>query len=148
MSGDNPNKLSTFLPIFAVAGATFVASVFSAAAVALDEEEALNREEGIISVAADAIASSLVNVCSKRAGGCHSTAMNDKHPRKYICWDRQRAKFYILQDYLGPQPTVRPDDFKRIFRVSQMNYDQLHNYLCHVEPFFWDGIDATRRKKI
>ena len=68
MSGDN----------FAATGAALVASVFSAAALALDEEESINQEEGI----------QLKESC----GGHHSADMNEKCPRKYICWDRQRAE--------------------------------------------------------
>jgi hypothetical protein len=58
------------------------------------------------------------------------------------------AKFCIAKDYLGPNPSFGPDELKRIFRVSRQNYDGLRNYLCHVQTFFHDGVDATRWTKI
>jgi len=50
--------------------------------------------------------------------------------------------------YLEPEPTFGTHIFKRIFCLSRSNYDRLHDYLCLVQPFFRNGIDATRREKI
>jgi hypothetical protein len=59
--------------------------------------------------------------------------------RRLIIFDQERARECIVQDYLGLQPTFGSDDLKRIFRVSQTNYDLIHNYLGGVQSFFKDG---------
>lgn len=147
MSRDHANKPNSFVPVLLAAGAALVASIFSAAAIALDEDQAFKREEGAIFAAASVIACNLLDGRStKKRVGDKSDDL--QRPRKYVCWDRQRAKFCINMDYLGPHPTFGPDDFQRIFRVSRTTYDRLHNYLCEMQPFFRDGIDATKREKI
>jgi len=140
MSGDKVD----ILLLIAAAGAAVIAGLFSAAALALDEDEANSRSDQIVSVATQIVTSALID------GGVHLHGIleQDQCPRRYICWDRNRAKFCIAKDYLGPNPSFGPDELKRIFRVSRQNYDGLRNYLCHVQTFFHDGVDATRWTKI
>jgi len=51
-------------------------------------------------------------------------------------------------DYLGPLPTFNEDGFKRMFRISRRNYENLRTLLCARDPFFRDTFDATRRRSI
>ena len=108
---------------------------FSAAALALEEDEvAININEAV-QVASNAIASSLVSGRCKRRGNNVSDAQQPIK-RRYIYWDRQRAKKCINDDYLGPSPLFGLDDFKRIFWVSRSFYNELRNHLCHMQLFF------------
>ena len=56
MSRDHANKPNSFVPVLLAAGAALVGSIFSAAAIALDEDQAFKREEGAIFAAASVIA--------------------------------------------------------------------------------------------
>lgn len=134
----------TFLPVFAADGTAVIARVFSAAALVLDKEEANSRADRIVSVASDVVTSALVDGCSTRGVCYHGCPEEDQRHRKYISWDRNRTKFCIIQDYLGQNPLFGPEELKRIFRISRQSYDQIRNYLCRVQPFFHDGVDATR----
>jgi hypothetical protein len=49
-------KQNSFVPVLLAAGAALVGSIFSAAAIALDEDQAFKREEGAIFAAASVIA--------------------------------------------------------------------------------------------
>jgi hypothetical protein len=88
MSGDHANQPSSFVPVILAAGAALVGSILSAAAIALDEDQAFKQEEGAIFEAASAIAYILLDGRStkKRVGGKSDDL---QRPRKYICWDRQ-----------------------------------------------------------
>jgi hypothetical protein len=65
--------------------------------------------------------------------------------RRLIFWDHQRAEH---DDYLGPSPRFSLDDFKRMFRVSRVMYNDIRNILSAAEPFFRDGFDVMKKKKI
>jgi hypothetical protein len=114
MSNNGSTSNSGVFPVIAAAGTALIASIFSAVAVALDEEDAEEASNGILGIAADVISSSIMDGRGKRSG----TNQNEHKRRRVICWDCQRAKFCIDQDYLGPQPSFGPDEFRRIFRVS------------------------------
>ena len=43
--------------------------------------------------------------------------------RRYILWDRDRARASIMDDYLGPVPRFNEDGFKRMFHISHQNYE-------------------------
>jgi hypothetical protein len=150
MSGDNSNTSqedkSTFLPLVTAAGCAVVACAFSAAALAIDEEESNNWANNIISLTSEVVASSLIEGHKRTIS---NVERNEGHTRRrYVSWDRLRAKFCIMQDYLGAKPTFGPDDFRRIFRLSRTNYDKIRSYLCSVQPFLRDGFDATKRENI
>jgi hypothetical protein len=70
MSRDHANKPNSFVPVLLAAGAALVGSIFSAAAIALDEDQAFKREEGAIFAAASVIACNLLDGRStkKRVG--------------------------------------------------------------------------------
>jgi hypothetical protein len=144
MSANNNQDKTTFLPLVAAAaGTVLIAGVFSAAAVALDEEDRERTTSQNIGIATDVISSNLMDGHSKRHGSNCSGDQTENKTSRFICWDRQRAKLCVMKDYLGSQPTFGPEDFKRVFQVSRHTYDQLRNNLCHVQPFFWCGFDAT-----
>jgi hypothetical protein len=63
---------------------------------------------------------------------------------RYIEWDRDRAKQYLMDDYLASMPNFNDDGFKRIFRVSHQTYDLIRAKLCLVDPFFRDSYNARR----
>ena len=85
-------KRNSFVSVLLAAGAALVGSIFSAAAIALDEDQAFKREEGAIFAAASVIACNLLDGHStKKRVGDKSDDL--QRPRKYVCWDRQRAKF-------------------------------------------------------
>ncbi len=108
---------------------------FSAAALALEEDEAAININEAVQVASSAIAPSLVSGRSKRRGNNVSDAQQPMTQR-YIYWDRQRAKKCINYDYLGPSPLFELDDFKRIFQISRSFYNELRNHLCLMQFFF------------
>jgi hypothetical protein len=43
--------------------------------------------------------------------------------RRLVFWDRERARAFIHNDYLGPAPTFSLDEFKRIFQISRSTYN-------------------------
>jgi hypothetical protein len=53
-----------------------------------------------------------------------------------------------MEDYHGPIPRFNQDSFKRIFRVSRRNYDQIRQLVCKHNSFFHDSIDCTLRRSI
>jgi hypothetical protein len=55
--------------------------------------------------------------------------------RRLVFWDSQRAEQCINDDYLGPSPRFSLDDFKRMFRVSRVMYNEIRNILCAAVPF-------------
>jgi hypothetical protein len=118
MSGDKVD----ILLLIAAAGAAVIAGLFSAAALALDEDEANSRSDQIVSVATQIVTSALIDGRSTHGVHLHGIPEQDQCPRSYICWDRNRAKFCITKDYLGPNPSFGPDEFKRIFSLSRQNY--------------------------
>ncbi len=128
-------------PVVLAAGALVFAGILSAAALAIDEDE-YNRHQNL-EAAAEVITSTLVALRHK-----HPRSEGEEHPTRSICWDRDRTKRCIEQDYLGALPSFGIDDFKRIFRVSRANYDRLSNYLCATQPFFSDGFEITNRERI
>ena len=61
--------------------------------------------------------------------------MNEGHMRRrYVGWDQLRAKFCIMQDYLGPEPTFGLDDLEVFLQISCANHDEIRSYLCSVQP--------------
>ncbi len=147
MSDDAGESPADNLPFIAVAGVAVVTALFSAAAAALEEDEADNGSDKAIVAAAEVIGQALVDGRTKRRKkGEADEAGNGK--RRYIFYDYERARASIQQDFLGPDPTFGPDDFKRMFRVSRATYDTLRNYLSGVQSFFRDGKQVTNRMKI
>jgi hypothetical protein len=74
------------------------------------EEEAEKSSMEVIAMAANVISATLMDGRSKR---CRSSGNCDgikKKARRVICWDHQRAKLCIDQDYLGPKPSFGPGD--------------------------------------
>jgi len=144
--GDTPDEA---LPFIAVAGIALVAGVFSAAAAALDEDEAVTNADECISLAAEVIAANLLEGRKKRSKNAE-LAVDEVAAvkRRFTFYDRERALQCIQQDYLGCQPTFGPDDFRRMFRVSRTNYDEIRRYLSGVNSFFRDGRQVTNQMKI
>jgi hypothetical protein len=68
--------------------------------------------------------------------------------KKYINWDRDRARQCIQEDYLEPVPRFNQDDFMRMFRVSCQNYEKIRNILCQSDCFFSDTYDDRKRRSI
>jgi len=140
----NGNDLSTEFVIGAAAAASLVVGILSAAAAFIDEDDANGMRDKATAVACEVIADNLLKGRTKRERIGELTL--DKVvavKRRFVYWDCEWARECIAQDYLGVQPTFGPDDFKRIFRVSQANYDEIHNYLCGVQSFFKDGHQVT-----
>jgi hypothetical protein len=129
MSGDKP----TILPLFAAAGAAVIAVVFSAAALALDEEEANSRADQIISVTSDIVKSTLTDGWSTCGVLHHGCQQEDQCPRKYIWWDRNRAKLCISKIILAPtlclvlmnskESSTDPTEITIEFATTYVRYD-------------------------
>jgi hypothetical protein len=123
--------------------------LFSAAATALEEDEATSCTHRAIAVASDVIEGTLVEGRSKRPNTAEATTDEaDVVKRRFIFYDYERARACIQQDYLGEDPSFGPDDFKRMFRVSRATYDRIWNYLSRVQSFFRDGKQVKNRMKI
>jgi hypothetical protein len=114
----------------------------------LADEEADNNDaaDAAIERASSVIAACLYSGRSSKRGTVDVEAGIRR--KKYIRWDRDRAKSSILDDYLGAHPSFGPEDFKRMFRVSRATYEQLRQVLCREDVFFRDGVDVTKRNKI
>ncbi len=133
-------------PVFALgASALLCIGLFSAAvSILLEEEEEQNR---LVAAATEVIPGTLLEL-RKRQGCSHEDDNMLPVKRKIIFWDRERAESSIQSDYLGPSPRFSMDDFKRMFRMSRVMYNDIRNILCATDPFFRDGFDITGRKKI
>jgi len=136
------------LPFIAVAGVAVVTALFSAAAAALEEDEATSCTHRAIAVASDVIGRTLVEGRSKRQKIAEVTTDEADVVKRRFFYDYERARACIQQDYLGEHPTFGPDDFKRMFRVSRATYDSIRSYLSGVQSFFRDGKQVTNRMKI
>jgi hypothetical protein len=130
------------MPMIAGASALKCVGLFSAALLMMEEEEQENR---LLAVASAVVPETLLSL-RKRHSGRHENFRRVK--RKLVFWNRERANACTMEDYLGPVPAFSLDDFQRIFRISQTIYDDLRNRLCTNDPFFRDGFDAAKRKKI
>jgi hypothetical protein len=145
----NGNDLSTEFVIGAAAAARLVLGIFSAAAAFIDEDDANGMRDKETAVACEVIADNLLKGRAKREQIGELTLDEVVAvKRRFVYWDGKRARECIAQDYLGVQPTFGPDEFKRIFRISWANYDEIHNYLCGVQSFFKDGHQVTNPQKI
>jgi hypothetical protein len=145
----NGNDLSTEFVIGAAAAVSLVLGIFSAAAAFINEDDANGMRDKATAVACEVIADNLLKGRTKRERIVELTLDQVVAVKKrYVYWDRKRARECIAQDYLGVQPTFGPDDFKKIFRISRASYDEIHNYLCGVQSFFKDGHQVTNRQKI
>lgn len=142
----------SFIPVAAGAALTLVAGLFTAAALADEEADNENAVEAAIDEASSVIAACLYagrsSKRSKVVGNLPEGSEPDGRRKKYIRWDRNRATKCIIDDYLGAHPSFGPEDFKRMFRVSRGTYERIRVVLCRIDPFFRDGIDVTKRKKI
>jgi hypothetical protein len=147
MSAEDNEMPAEFL--LAAAATALVTGILSTAAAVIDEEEVNGTRDEAIDVACHVIAGNLLQGCRKRQQNTE-LALDEAIAvkRKFVYFDRERARECISQDYIGLQPTFGPDDFKRIFRVSWSNYDEIHNYLGSVQSFFKDGCQVTNRLKI
>jgi hypothetical protein len=147
MSAEDNEMPADFL--LAAAAAALVTGILSTAAAVIDEEEVNGTRDEAIDIACHVIAGNLLQGRRKRKQNTE-LALDEAIAvkRKFVCFDRERARECISQDYIGLQPTFGPDDFKRIFRVSRSNYDEIRNYLGSVQSFFKDGREVTNRLKI
>jgi hypothetical protein len=104
------------------------------------------EEENRLVSALEVIPRTMVDLRKRGASPVDNNLLPVK--RRLVFWDRQRAEQCINDDYLGPSPRFSLDDFKRMFRVSRVMYNEIRNILCAADPFFRDGFDATKKKKI
>ncbi len=74
-------------PVVLAAGALVFAGILSAAALAIDEEEYNSNQN--LEAAAEVITSTVVALRNKHP---RSEARGHPRSRRYICWDRDRAK--------------------------------------------------------
>jgi hypothetical protein len=132
--------------LLASAGAIVAVALLAAVAMALDEEEAGNHVDLTWEAATATIVTDLMAGRSKR--GIIADKEGLDKIRKFTYCYRDRAATCIQQDFLGSQPSFGPNDFKRIFRISQSIYDWIHNYLCGCNSFFKDGFEVIKQIKI
>jgi hypothetical protein len=105
------------------AGAVLVVGILSAAALAIEEEEYYSSI-----LHAEAAAQAILGALHKK----HPRLEGGDHPRtrRYICWDRNRAKKCIEQDYLGVTPSFgTPTDAKRVEALHHKKHG-IRGMLC------------------
>ena len=91
-------QLSSFIPLMAGAGSLFRVGVFLAASI-ISEEEEQEEWERSIAAAAEVIARSLLEFCSRcRSRPIEATEQPVK--RRVIFWDRERARSCIQSERL------------------------------------------------
>lgn len=108
------------MPFIACTAALFLALFASILSLLIEEEEREQTEE----LLRDSIV--MFREGRKRRGEDTGDVPQKK---KYVNWDRDRARQCIQDDYLGPVPRFNQDDFKRMFRVSRHNYEKIRNIL-------------------
>ncbi len=121
------------MPLLAYTTVLFFA-LFVCVISLLVEEEERGRTEALLG-------HSLVMIREgrKRRGGDTGDIAQKK---TYNNWGRDWARQCIQQDYFGPVPRFNQNDFKRMFRVSNQNYERIRNILCQSDSFFSDTYDA------
>jgi len=134
---------SGFIPIAIAASTTVIAGLWSAAALVVDEDAKRSEvSRNKTDQASEAIAACLYSGRNKKSS---NTVFEDERvKKKFICWERNRAKSCILDDYLGANPSFGVEGFKRIFCVSRTTYERIRQQLCNTDPFFRDGMDVTK----
>jgi hypothetical protein len=131
-------------PLLAASGALLLLGIASISAAMLEEEEEAAAAAHRVLIVAEAVRDNLVATRRPRP------ITDDGPPQKkrYIKWDRDRARHCIMDDYLGDLPRFSLDDFKRIFRISRHRYEEIRSYLCRTDSFFQAGYDAYKRQKV
>jgi len=131
-------------PLLAASGALLLLGIASISAAMLEEEEEAAAAAHRVLIVAEAVRDNLV--ATRRP----PTIADDGPPQKkrYIKWDRGRARHCIMDDYLGDLPRFSLDDFKRFFRISRHRYEEIRSYLCRTDSFFQAGYDAYKRQKV
>jgi hypothetical protein len=136
---------SGFISIAITAATTAIAGLLSAAALAVDEDSQRSEVSRKTDQASEVIAACLYSGHNKKRS---NTVFEGEHvKKKFICWDHNRAKSCIRDDYLGANPSFGVEDFKRIFCISRTTYERIRQQLCNMDPFFRDGMDVTKREK-
>jgi hypothetical protein len=129
--------------LLAASGALFLLGIASVLAAMLEEEEEAAAATHRVLIVAEAVRDNPVATRHPRP------IADDEPPQKkrYIKWDRDRARHCIMDDYLGDLPRFSLDDFKRIFRISCHRYEEICSYLCRTDSFFQAGYNAYKGKR-
>jgi len=131
-------------PLLAASRALLLLGIASISAAMLEEEDEAAAAAHRVLIVAEAVRDNLVATRRPRP------ITDDGPPQKkrYIKWDRDRARHCIMDDYLGDLPRFSLEDFKRIFRISRHCYEEIRSYLCRTDSFFQAGYDAYKRQKV
>ena len=131
-------------PLFALGASAFlcIGVITATVCIVMAEEEEENRLVSALEI----IPRTMVDLRKRGASPVDNNLLPVK--RRLVFWDRQRAEQGINEDYLGPSPIFSLDDFKRMFRVSGVMYNEIRTLLCAADPFFRDGFYAPNNKKI
>ncbi len=103
-------------PLLAASGALLLLGIASISAASfhfsrLEEEEEAAAAAHRVMIVAEAVRDNLV--ATRRPRPIADNGPPQK--KRYIKWDRDRARHCIMDDYLGDLPRFSLDDFKRIF---------------------------------
>jgi len=98
-------------PFLAASGALLLLGIASISAAMLEEEEEAAAAAHRVMIVAEAVRDNLV--ATRRPRPIADNGPPQK--KRYIKWDRDRARHCIMDDYLGDLPRFSLDDFKRIF---------------------------------
>ena len=77
-----------------------------------------------------------------------SQRLDDNRPRKKRCkcWNWERAKACVEEDYTGPSPVLFNDrQFERVFRVTRGRADKLLSICANKDAFFTQTKDVVTR---
>ena len=94
---------SGFIPIAIAASTTVISGLLSATALVVDEDAKRSEvSRNKTDQASEAIAACLYSGRNKKSS---NTVFEDERvKKKFICWERNRAKSCIRDDYLGANP--------------------------------------------
>jgi hypothetical protein len=134
---------------FLAIGFYFATILAFALAIALEQEETATLQIVNAIHAASAVVQAL-RESRKRSRSSSDDDDNEERPRKkrYIRYDRERARNCVRHDYVGPSPLFDDKQFERVFRITRTMYESVRHICCQADSFFRAGLDCTKRMAI
>jgi hypothetical protein len=122
-------------------------------AVVLEHEEEVKENSQAVNAicATSVVIQTLRELTRNKRSSDEDIDGNDDRPkkkRKFIRYDRARAKNCVMDDYLGPSPIFDDKQFERVFQITRPMYQRIRSICCEADAFFRTGYDCTNRMAI
>jgi Plant transposon protein len=86
--------------------------------------------------------------CERRRKFPDENCQSTKLKRKYIEYDRERARKAVYDDFMGPYPVFKDFQFERFFRITKSHAEYLLKICGEKDNFFCSTADALQRQSI